>query len=595
VKVVATPMDEKVGAGFDKLLSTPCLSAADGRFTLAGLPEGRYEIGLMTKEPDSMLRQEPGAGGWAAVPVQVRTASGATAKADLQVTHGGIVEVAVRDEEDGKPVENAFVSVAEGQSGKQHFLRTGTDGVARLRVVPGRYRLAWVRAEGHKTVSRSPDDPGFAIALGKTHRVDVALAPIGRIRGTVRDEAGAPVAGAVVRLWGSGDTALTDAEGRFSLAENASLATGRKRILFVRDVGKRLGCVVEVADVTKPVTATLKPAAELAGTVVGPEDKPIAGAKVVLFLWSERSGSSVGPRSIRTGKDGRYRIEAVPSWERYTVTATADGFGQDYANVLRPDPGAGTVAVGRIVLRPANLSVSGTVVDGKGAALPGARVWISGAGQPHRTGRTDESGRFRIDRVCAGELRVHAQAGRAFTDVQTRAGQKGVKVVLAEGTPGQARPEPARRATGPKVGDVAPDFEVKTLDGKTVKLSDFRGRYVLLDFWATWCGPCLGETPNLQAVYKAFGADRRFVMIALSLDADMGSPQRYVKKNGLKWIQGFLGDMAKSKVTRLYGVRGIPQILLIGPDGRIVARDLRGGAILEAVAEAMGKETRDPS
>jgi thiol-disulfide isomerase/thioredoxin len=137
------------------------------------------------------------------------------------------------------------------------------------------------------------------------------------------------------------------------------------------------------------------------------------------------------------------------------------------------------------------------------------------------------------------------------------------------------------------VGDAAPAFEVPTLDDRTLKLADLRGKYVLLDFWATWCGPCRGETPHLKSVYEKFGKDPRFVIVSLSLDPEQKEPREYAKKEGMDWPQGFLGDWSKTKLPNEYGVRGIPAIFLIGPDGKILAKDLRGPAILSAVEKAL--------
>jgi beta-lactamase regulating signal transducer with metallopeptidase domain/peroxiredoxin len=145
-----------------------------------------------------------------------------------------------------------------------------------------------------------------------------------------------------------------------------------------------------------------------------------------------------------------------------------------------------------------------------------------------------------------------------------------------------------------KPGDVAPDFQVKTIDGGSLQLADFRGKYVLLDFWATWCAPCRGETPNLKEVYDSFGANPQFAMIGLSLDKAADAPRDYAKANDTRWHQGFLGDWSQATLPARYGVEGIPSIFLIDPAGKIVATDLRGGDIKTAVSSALGENLLVP-
>lgn len=141
-----------------------------------------------------------------------------------------------------------------------------------------------------------------------------------------------------------------------------------------------------------------------------------------------------------------------------------------------------------------------------------------------------------------------------------------------------------------KVGAAAPAFSARALGGEPISLSSLRGKVVLLDFWATWCAPCRAETPHLKATHDAFGEDDRFVMIGLSVDDEAEAPKTYSAENGLKWLQCHLGEASKSSILRDFGVQGIPSIWLIGPDGKVVAKDLRGEGIKAAVAKALGRK-----
>jgi thiol-disulfide isomerase/thioredoxin len=140
-----------------------------------------------------------------------------------------------------------------------------------------------------------------------------------------------------------------------------------------------------------------------------------------------------------------------------------------------------------------------------------------------------------------------------------------------------------------KIGQMAPPFQAKTFDNKPIALGDYRGKYVLLDFWATWCGPCLTEFSHLETVYKEFGKDERFALISLNLDDETDAPKKFLAGRALPWSQVFLGNPLESQVAKDYNAQSIPLTVLIGPDGKIVALGLRGESIKETVVRVLGK------
>jgi len=130
------------------------------------------------------------------------------------------------------------------------------------------------------------------------------------------------------------------------------------------------------------------------------------------------------------------------------------------------------------------------------------------------------------------------------------------------------------------VGAMAPDFTQMTPDNRPVKLSDFKGKYVLIDFWASWCGPCRAENPNVVKVYNQY-KDRGFTILGISLDNEKAREAwlKAITKDQLTWTQ--VSDLKGwyNEVAALYSVKAIPQNFLIDPSGKIIAKNLRGGEL----------------
>lgn len=129
---------------------------------------------------------------------------------------------------------------------------------------------------------------------------------------------------------------------------------------------------------------------------------------------------------------------------------------------------------------------------------------------------------------------------------------------------------PKRRQSALAPGAPAPLFDIESLSGSRLRLSDFKGKYVVLDFWATWCGPCKVELPGLRKLQEKFGSDNRFALVSLSLDKDSEVLRKFVEKEKLNWSHGIVVDRTKTDVPKAYGVEGIPAVFLIGPDGKII-------------------------
>jgi len=164
------------------------------------------------------------------------------------------------------------------------------------------------------------------------------------------------------------------------------------------------------------------------------------------------------------------------------------------------------------------------------------------------------------------------------------AGLAKIKSVMAV----KAQPASSQNAEAvyPLLNKPAPDLTMNDLNGKPLSISSFRGKYVLIDFWASWCAPCRQENPNVVSAYNKY-KDKNFTILGVSLDQDKAAWQKAIEKDGLNWSH--MSDLKQweSAAVQAYGFDGIPFNVLVDPAGKIIASSLRGPALEAKLAEVL--------
>jgi len=172
---------------------------------------------------------------------------------------------------------------------------------------------------------------------------------------------------------------------------------------------------------------------------------------------------------------------------------------------------------------------------------------------------------------------LHLKAGRKDEALKT---YEQVETIFGKGAASFVK---GLKEGADKLFTAPPPLEAKDLEGKDLTWDRFKGKLVLLDFWATWCGPCVGEFPNVLRVYRKYH-DRGFEVVGISLDKEREALDKFLKEKGAPWPQNFDGQGWQNAVAKKWGVQSIPATYLISPDGKIIRMNLRGPKLEQVVA-----------
>lgn len=159
---------------------------------------------------------------------------------------------------------------------------------------------------------------------------------------------------------------------------------------------------------------------------------------------------------------------------------------------------------------------------------------------------------------------------------------------VKKSAPGVALKQKVEDMQQVNVGGMAPNFELTTPEGKKLALYDLRGRIILLDFWASWCGPCLAEVPNLKAIYDKYHS-KGLEILGVSLDEKEAAWKNAITRKGLTWQHVSSLKGWKCPVAQRFKVTGIPRMYIIDSKGKIIAQDLRGEKLAQKMDELFAK------
>lgn len=550
IQVVAQPVLRGLPS-----LHEPVTSAPDGTFNIGALSADDYMLVLLrgtTEVPD-----------WVAAPVKVSLKASETLRGvRVDLTPGGLVEVRVKDAS-GQPVDQAGVDVRDPAYRQLYGGLTDATGLFRTRLAPGPYEISGAYKQGYV---RPQQAEAFTVAEGETRTFEQTLDSLPSAAGVVCDDGGKPLEGVTIRVLpgGSGGEMISDTKGQFQVSWDPK---GRSRegmvyYLVARHPQRNLAVAQPLEGPGSGVEVKLHPGAIVAGQVIDPNGKGIAGADIGIMLRASTWGSTFTPyRGLKTDAQGRYEVPAIPPDQRYIINVSAEGYGQAQAQL---DPGEVTgeqVRVGTCTLALANLSISGVVVDAEGEPVSNVSVSCSGglqSGQPDRRTRTDAEGRFVLEGVCAGYVRIQASTRIGETYVvgsaQAEGGAADVRITVSQRSV-VSRPEPPRPAD--LKGKPLPDLKKLGIELP----AEGEGKALLVCFWD------MNQRPSRHGMSELIRRAPRMTARGWAIAAvhagqvEDGVLERWIEEAKPPFPVGRItGDFDKTRLA--WGAASLPHLIL---------------------------------
>lgn len=532
------------------LLGHSAVSGEDGVFRMEDLAPGVYKLVTQSES-------------WVAEPVEV-TVQGDT-ETTVALRQGGVLEVKVVDRETGEGIAGATTWMRLEGADQSKEIKTGADGIASQRLLAGRYTLS-IRTEGYQPAHNVET---VEVMEGQTAAVQIPLDGLAKVAGRVLDAEGKPVEGAEVQVLMEHDhKAKSDGDGRFEVKWNPSQipASIEEHHLIALHPDRNLAGVAPLGDGSAPVTAVLREGARAQGRVIGEDGKTLAGVLVRIFFQGEMYGTYFGLDG-RTDAEGRYEVACLPADHRFSVEiGNAKGYGT--ASLEFDTENGSAVTVEDIELAVADRRVTGQVIDADGKPVEKVQIYSYGEGQPRVRAQTDAEGKFVLENVCEGRLRISANYMKGSTYlhgfVETEGGAEDIQIVLGARETEQFIPRKPASMVGRKLG------EVLAANGVSLPAD---ANSVALFVWD------MNQRPSRHFV-KAFAQkaatlkEKGITSVLLQAGAtERAAVDAWLKENGIDCPCGMIEGDAEAVELKL-GVQRLPWLVLTDEKGTVAAEGL---------------------